>query len=281
MTIQDSDVLREWRDSARFWEKHAKTIRLMFAPVTRALIEDTRIGQGHKVLDVAGGPGEPSLTIAEHVGPSGMVMCSDAVPAMVAAAENEAQRRGLANVEFRNCSADSLPFNDNQFDASVSRLGVMFFPDPVAGLREMLRVTKPGGVISLAVWDKSELNPFLHIVTDVIARYFKASPTTLTPSDAFKFAEVGKLSAALREAGGDAVKERVLRFYIVAPISPSGFWEMRSETSGTLRDKLNMLSDEEKDQAGQEVQEAARKFFPNNEMRFLAQMIIVTGNKPN
>lgn len=279
--IQDTEVLREWRDSARFWEKHAQTIRLMFAPVTRALIRDARIKPGHKVLDVAGGPGEPSLTIAELVGPSGMVTCTDAVPAMVAAAENEGRRRGLTNVEFRHCTADSLLFDDNQFDAAVSRLGVMFFPDPVAGLREMLRVTKRGGVISLVVWDKSELNPFSYLVTNVMARYFKTSPATLGASDAFRFAEPGTLAAALREAGTDSVKERVLRFHIEAPISPAGFWEMRSETSGTLREKLNMLSDQEKEAATQEVHEAAREFFPNNKMRFPAQMIIVTGNKPN
>ena len=68
---QDTKALREWRDSARYWEKHGQTIRLMFAPVTGALIADARIRQGHRVLDVAGGPGEPSLTIAELVGPSG------------------------------------------------------------------------------------------------------------------------------------------------------------------------------------------------------------------
>ncbi len=208
-------------------------------------------------------------------------MCTDAIPAMVATARNEGQRRGLTNVEFRHCTADSLPFNDNQFDVAVSRLGVMFFPDPQAGLWEMLRVTKPGGLVSLVVWDKSELNPFAYIVTNVMARYFKTSPAALAASGAFRFAESGTLVAALRDAGAHSVNERVLRFHIEAPISPAGFWAVRSETSGTLREKLNMLSDEEKEQAAQEVQEAAREFFPNNEMKFPAQMIIATGNKAN
>jgi SAM-dependent methyltransferase len=209
-----------------------------------------------------------------------MVTCTDAIPAMVAAAENEGQRRGLTNVEFRHCTADSLPFNDNQFDAAVSRLGVMFFPDPEAGLREMLRVLKRGGVVSLAVWGKSELNPFSYVVTNVMARYFKTSPATLAASDAFRFAEPGTLADALRDAGADSVNERLLRFRIEAPISPAGFWALRSETSGTLREKLNTLSHEEREQAAQEVQKAAREFFPKNTMSFPAQMIIVTGNKP-
>ena len=133
--VQLSDTLREWRDSAKHWETHARTIQTMFAPVTSALIEEAGIVEGDAVLDVAGGPGEPSLTIAEKVGPAGSVMCTDAVAEMVAAARSEAARRGLKNIQFQQCLADSLPFENNSFDAAVSRLGAMFFPDPVAALR--------------------------------------------------------------------------------------------------------------------------------------------------
>lgn len=135
-------VLREWRQSAAYWEKHIGTIRVMFSPVTQALIDDAGLIEGDAVLDVAGGSGEPSLTIAETVGPTGSVTCTDAVAEMVVAAQSEARRRGLTNVAFRQCAADSLPFENNSFDAVVSRLGVMFFPDLLAALREMLRVTK-------------------------------------------------------------------------------------------------------------------------------------------
>src|SRR5437660_2614918 len=157
---QASDTLKQWRESAPYWEKHRATIRSMLAPLTEALIAEAGIGEGQSVLDVAGGPGEPSLTIAERVGATGTVTCTDAVAEMVAAAESEAKRRGVANIKFRQCTADSLPFDDDSFDAVVSRLGVMLFPDPLAGLHEMLRVTKSRGALSLAVWHKSELNPF-------------------------------------------------------------------------------------------------------------------------
>ena len=66
---KDNESLREWEDSAPYWEKHAGTIRTMFAPVTASLIEEAGIVAGHKVLDVAGGAGEPSLTIAQVVAP--------------------------------------------------------------------------------------------------------------------------------------------------------------------------------------------------------------------
>jgi ubiquinone/menaquinone biosynthesis C-methylase UbiE len=277
---QADETLQEWRKSAPFWDKHARTIRLMFAPVTRALIEEAGIRQGQSVLDVAGGPGEPSLTIAETVGPSGSVTCTDVIAEMVDAAESEARRRGLTNIKFRRSAADALPFDDDSFDAAVSRLGVMFFPDPVAGLREMLRVTRAGGANSFAVWHRSELNPFAYVVTNVISRYVKMALPAPGASDAFRFAEPGTLAGLLEEAGARDVRERLLKFHIAAPISPEEFWAMRSETSGTLREKLTELSEDERIRVAQEVQEAAREFFPNNQMSFPAQMLIVTGKKP-
>jgi len=279
--VQMVDTLREWRESAQYWQRHAQTIRTMFAPVTRTLIEDAGIIDGHKVLDVAGGPGEPSLTIAEVVGSTGSVTCTDAVAEMVFAAKSEAHRRGLENLFFEQCLADLLPFRDNSFDASVCRLGAMFFPDPLSGLREMLRVIKPERSLSFAVWHESNLNPFAYIVTDVISRHIPTPPADPDALGAFRFAAPGKLAQILKAAGAKRVRERLLKFNIEAPISRDEFWEMRSGTSGTLREKLDAMSEDLRLKIANEVKEAVAEFFPNERMRFPAQMLIVTGDKPN
>ena len=278
---QNEEVLREWRESAFYWQKHADTIRTMFGPITQALIEDAKIIEGDAVLDVAGGAGEPSLTIAQTVGPTGSVICTDVTADMVGAATNEAQRHGVTNITFRQCPADSLPFESNSFDAVVCRLGVMFFPDPLAGLSEMLRVAKPEGWLTLAVWDKAELNPFSYLITNVLARHLGATtPVDPNAPDAFRFAEYGRLAQILAKAGAVDVSERVLKFQISAPISLKHFWEMRSETSGTLREKLATLSPVLADVIAKEAQEAVGQYFSNNQMSIPAQVIIVTGRKP-
>jgi len=271
-----TDILREWQESAIFWRKHYPTIRTMFAPVTNALIE-ARILEGDIVLDVAGGSGEPSLTIAEQIGPRGLVTCTDAVAEMVAAAKAEAERRGLLNIEFRQCLADSLPFEKDTFDVTVCRLGVMFFPDVPAALKEMMRVTKSEGTIAFAVWGRSEVNPFAHIVTDVLSRYIETPPTLPDAPGAFRFGEPGKLAHMLTEAGALQVRERQLNFRIEAPLSPDQFWEMRSQTSATLRDKLASLPPEQASKVRLDVLQAVQEFFPNGQMSFPAQMLIVSG----
>jgi ubiquinone/menaquinone biosynthesis C-methylase UbiE len=277
---QTDEVLREWRDSAFYWRKHAGTIRIMFGPITQALIEGAGLLEGDTVLDVACGAGEPSLAIAEIVGPNGSVTCTDVALEMVTAAQGEAQRLGLTNVVFMQCAGDSLPFENDSFDAVVCRLGVMFFPDPLAGLREMVRVTKSEGAIALAVWSKSELNPFCYVITDVVARHCEAQPGEPGAPGAFRFAEPGSLARILADAGAVDVKEQVLKFHIAAPLSAKGFWEMRSETSGTLREKLATLEPLEANLIAEETEQAVREFFPNDQMSFPAQMIIVTARKP-
>jgi SAM-dependent methyltransferase len=274
------DTLREWRESAPYWEKHAQTIQAMFAPLTSALIEEARIRRGQKVLDVAGGPGEPSLTIAEAVGLSGTVTCTDAAAEMVAAAEVEARRRGLTNVEFRQCAADSLPFDGDLFDAAVSRLGAMFFNDLPVALREMMRVTRSGGTLSFVVWGRSDLNPFFHVVTSVLSRHVEMPAAEDGAPGAFRFAEPGALARLLADVGAEEVRERPLDFRIEAPISPEEFWAMRSETSGTLREKLAGLSEGERLRVAQEVREAVREFFPGDRMSFPARALVVTGKRP-
>jgi len=144
-----------------------------------------------------------------------------------------------------------------------------------------LRVTKREGVLSLAVWGKSDLNPFSYLITDVVARHFEAAaPADPNAPGAFRFAEPDSLAGILAEAGAVDVRERELKFNIAASISPEQFWELRSETSGTLRKKLATLSPAQADLLKKEAQEAVREYFSNNQMSIPAQMIIVTGRKP-
>lgn len=274
------NMLDAWRESAKYWTQHSETIHQMFVPLTRALIERAGIHQGQTVLDVAGGAGEPSLAIAEVVGPEGAVTFTDGVAQMVETARARAQQRGLTNIQFHQCPADSLPFPDESFDVVVSRLGVMLFPDPDAAIHEMLRVLKPGGRLAFAVWGKSDINPFCYLVTRVMDSHVKAPAADPDAPSAFRFAEPGKLASVMTQAGAIDVKEDMVTFDIEAPISPRQFWTMRSQMSDTLRDKLTTLSADEQAQIAVEIEQAVKDFFPAGQMKFPAHFIIATGNKP-
>jgi len=152
----------------------------------------------------------------------------------------------------------------------------MFFPDPIASLREMLRVLQPRGRLALAVWHRNELNPFFHVSLQVIARYVRLPASVPDAPGAFRYAEPGKLAALVAQAGAAAVSERVLGFRIEAPIGRKDFWPLRFEMSETLRAVLPQLSPRQLRRARSEVEEAIRPYFPDDRMSFPAQAIIVT-----
>jgi ubiquinone/menaquinone biosynthesis C-methylase UbiE len=276
---EPDDVVRAWRESAPYWEKHRKNVRLMFEPVTRALIEDAGIVEAMKVLDIACGAGEPGLSLAGVVGPRGSVTCTDIVAEMVIAAERQAARRKTTNMKFCACAADALLFDDDTFDAAVCRFGAMFFPDPLAALREMLRVTKPKGKVALVVWHNKKSNPFFSVVTDILAKYIESPAEDPQAPGPFRFADPGMLSQILEQSGAIAVRERVLEFRIAAPLSPTEFWTVRSEMSETVRETLPRLNQEQQKRVQQEVIDAAYQFFPQDQMSFPAKAIIVSGAK--
>jgi SAM-dependent methyltransferase len=275
----EQEIINRWTGSAPYWEKHREVIRQMFAPVTQALIEDGKIGSGHVVLDIATGPGEPALTVVGLVGPEGKVFGIDPIPEMVAASRRAAGLLELSNVQFDVAFADRLPFAVDTFDSVISRFGVMFFPAPVDGLREMLRVLKPGRKLALAVWHVAENNPFHYALSRVIDRYIESPPLAPDALDAFRFATPGKLRTRLNEAGAVSVSERLLQFPIQAAISLEDFWTLRIEMSEKLREKIARLSNDQLAKVKRESLESLGEYCTNSGMSFPAEVLIVSGAK--
>jgi len=279
MTNERNKTVDGWQASSLYWDKYRTVIEQIFAPLTSALIEEARIAAGQKVLDIGGGSGEPSLTISGIVGPTGFVMYTDPAAGMVASAQAEAGRRGLTNIEFKQCSADSLPFADDSFDVAVGRLSAMFFPEPVIALREALRVVREDGRVALVVWAPKEANPFFSTTADVIERFGEVPPLAPDAPDAFRFSVSGKLAAVLETAGAKDVIERQLDFQIQGEISFEQFWQLRTEMSEVLRDRLAGLSPDQILFIQQAVSDLARRYFENGRMNFPARALIVTGRK--
>ena len=102
---------------------------------------------GQRVLDVGCGPGALTGELVARVGAERVAAVDPSEPFVAAARERH------PGVDVQRASADSLPFADGGFDATLAQLVVHFMPDPVAGLAEMRRVTRPGGTVAACVWD--------------------------------------------------------------------------------------------------------------------------------
>ena len=117
------------------------------APLAVAFTEVAGIHRGQRAVDVGCGPGALTAELARLLG--GEAVCAvDPSKSFVAAA-----RERLPGVDVRESGAERIPFPDGAFDAALAQLSVHFMTDPVAGLREMARVTRPGGTVAACVWD--------------------------------------------------------------------------------------------------------------------------------
>jgi ubiquinone/menaquinone biosynthesis C-methylase UbiE len=282
MAIDSAEqVLAAWETSSQYWNKHQALIEQMYAPLSRALIDEAFITAGDAVLDIGGGSGEPTLTIASVVGEKGSVAYTDPAAGMVNAARAEAERRGLRNIQFHQCSAEKLRFSDNSFDVAVSRLSAMFFSDVLDSLREIVRVVKPGSPISFLVWADREANPFFTVVSTVLDRFVPSEVEEEDAPAAFRFAAPGKLAKLLQEAGATSITERTIAFSAEAPITVEQFWELRTEMSDTFRNKLARLVPDQVAAIKYTVQKTVARYFKTGGMSFPSEVRIVTGRKPS
>ncbi|MCB0366847.1 MAG: bifunctional demethylmenaquinone methyltransferase/2-methoxy-6-polyprenyl-1,4-benzoquinol methylase UbiE [Bdellovibrionaceae bacterium] len=140
---------------ARFWRKQ--------------LVKWSEAQQGDRVLDCATGTGDLALAFAEKVGPTGQVVGSDFCPEMLAVAPEKARKLGVTWASFEVADALDLPYEDNSFNVTSIAFGIRNVQDPVKALREMARVTQPGGrVMILETGDNR-----MPVVGPMIQFYFK------------------------------------------------------------------------------------------------------------
>jgi SAM-dependent methyltransferase len=117
------------------------------APLAPRLADFASVAAGQRVLDVGCGPGALTAELVGRLGPAGVAAVDPSEPFVAAARERH------PGVSVQRAAAEELPFEDETFDAALAQLVVHFMADPVAGLREMARVTRPDGVVAACVWD--------------------------------------------------------------------------------------------------------------------------------
>jgi len=166
----------QWDKAAAGWDKHAPEIHNWLRIPTDAMLEMAGIRVGQNVLDVAAGAGDQTLDIAERIGAQGSVVATDISPGILEYALENAVRAGHADVRVHTADAEDLGLDDATFDAAVCRLGLMFLPDPLAGLKEIYRVLRPAGRFCGMVFAGPDVNPCLRILMSTALRHAGLAP---------------------------------------------------------------------------------------------------------
>lgn len=195
-------VRRHWDAAAAGWDQHTPALHAWLRQTTAAMIAMAGVQPGARVLDVAAGAGGQTLALAERVGPAGEVLAVDLSPALVALGEQRARAAGLAQVRWRVGDGEELCVEPAAFDAAVCRLGLMLFPDPLQGLREMHRALRPGGRVCTVVFSAPPRNPCVTALMAAALRHAGLPPRdAAVPGGLFSLSRPGQLDALFHEAG--------------------------------------------------------------------------------
>ena len=271
----------QWRENARQgWAKSAAArsrFSSQHAAMTQAATEEIiRLGQvkpGMQVLDVATGVGDPAIALAKLVGPDGHVQAVDMANEMLEAAEEEARQQGVTNISFKQAIAESLPFPDQTFDLVTCKHAVMFFADVETGLREIRRVLKPD---QHAVFTARGLPEEYHsCITRVFSKYLEVSPPAPGTPHGLRFAHLGTLSEALKEAGFNKVGEEspTLPWNWHGP--PEEYWAL-PQGAAQIPQLIERLDPERRDDVIAEVVESIREYYDGTQVNFTARIVLAS-----
>ncbi len=196
------NVRKEWRSAAGGWRRWLDVVE---APEggqrhSATLVALAELRPGASVLDVGGGYGEPSLTAARVVGSDGHVVCTDISEEMLATARDRADEAGITNVEFIARDAEELDYDDDTFDAVISRATLMFLPDVAGTLRRLHGSLRPGGTLAASVWGPIPAVQFA-AAFPVVAQELELPPPPPGRPGAFALSDPAKLAALVTEAG--------------------------------------------------------------------------------
>jgi ubiquinone/menaquinone biosynthesis C-methylase UbiE len=217
------------------------------------MLEMAHIGPGSRVLDVAGGSGEPALTAATRIGPTGYVLSTDISANLVHLAQENATAQGFAadRFEARVMDGEHLELPDASFDAVLSRLGLIYFPDRTQALAEIRRVLRPGGRVVLASFTTPQANPFFSIPIAIIRRRAHLPPPPPGTPGPFSLGSREVMEDAYQQAGFHHSQTRA----IPAPLRMSTALEcvrFEREAYGALQEMLAGVSEAEQEATWEE-----------------------------
>lgn len=188
-----------WDSAAPGWEANGPFVDSQLAEATSAMLDLARIGAGDRVLDLGAGPGGAGLAAAERVGAGGSVVLSDVSAEMMAVAAR--RTHGSVPVSTAVFDQAAIEFPDGSFDVLCSRHGLMFAEDPVAAVREAVRVLRPGGRYVTMTWDRRERNPWLGLVLDAVGEQFGVPFPPPGVRGPFSLDDPEALGSVLRDGG--------------------------------------------------------------------------------
>lgn len=268
----------QWQEAADAWHRWGPVLEDWLGEATEIMLDLAGLSDGQKVLDVAAGAGGQSLAAARRVGPTGSVLATDISENILRFAEAEASKAGLTNIATRVMDGENLEVEDGFFDAVISRVGLIYFPDQHAALTSARRVLKPNGKIAAIVYSTPERNKFFSVPVSIIRRRAELPAPVPGQPGPFSLGSAGALQAAYEGAGFRDVETRT----VAAPLRLSSASEcvgFEKESFGALHQMLAGLTESEREATWSEIEKELAAFEGPTGFEGPCELVIGVGTK--
>jgi SAM-dependent methyltransferase len=269
----------QWQTAAGAWHGWGPVIEAWLGEATELMLDLTRVGTGSRVLDVAAGAGGQTLAAARRVGTTGRVLATDIAPNLLDFVDREAEAAGLATVSTRVMDGEHLEVEPGYFDAVISRLGLIYFPDRQRALTGIRRALRPGGRIGAIVYSTPEANGFFSIPVSVIRGRAHLPPPLPGQPGPFSLGTPEALENAFTGAGFTEIKVHVIRAPLSLPTAADCV-RFERESFGALHQMLAPLDEDGQEDAWREITTRLRHFEGERGFAGPCELLVATGVNP-
>jgi ubiquinone/menaquinone biosynthesis C-methylase UbiE len=270
-----------WDSVASGWQKWWKTSEAAGRNVSRRLIELTEIKQGSRVLDIATGIGEPSITAAHQIGKSGHVVATDISPEMLSIARNRAISLGLQDViEFKEGDIETIDLPTSTFDATLCRFGLMFLPNLGTGLSNIYKSLREGGIFAAAVLASSDKVPFISLAFNTVLKKTNSPPPPADAPGPFSLSDEKFLrDSFIKSRFKDVSVERLNMIFDFD--SAEAYTNFVCETAAPVQTILSKQSQEKRKEVLRAITEATKKYAVKDSglVRLSNEVMCIAGRK--
>jgi SAM-dependent methyltransferase len=270
---------QQWEEAAEAWHRWGPALEAWLGEATDRMLQAAEVQAGTQLLDVAAGAGGQTLAAARRVGPTGRVVATDISPAILTFAAKAAAQAGLTNVETLEADGEALDsLAAGGFDAVISRLGLIYFPDQHRALTGMIRALREGGRVAAVVYSTADRNQFFSIPVSIIRDRAQLPPPQPGQPGPFSLAAPGVLEAALVTAGFREVTVQTVSAPLRLP-SAAECVRFERESFGALHQMLTAIPPGERDQVWEDIERALIRFETPDGFVGPCELLIAAGAK--
>lgn len=270
---------QQWEDTAEAWHLWGPTLEAWLGEATERMLDAAGVGPGGHVLDVAAGAGGQSLAAARRVGPTGRVVATDLSATILTYAAKSAALAGLTTVETVEADGEALDLLPAEsFDAVISRVGLIYFPDRRQALHGMRRTLRDGGRLAAIVYSTAQRNGFFSLPVSIIRARAQLPPPAPGQPGPFSLGDASELAAALTDAGFRDVSIDT----VPAPLrlrSAAECVRFERESFGALHQMLVGVPADRRPAVWEEIEVALRQFETPTGFAGPCELLVARGTR--